>query len=157
MKALISILTITVFLIFTQSCGTIIQSSTQQVGFSSNPGNASVTINGQNHGNTPMIIDLKRKDSHMVVIELEGYQPYETSLTRRTSGWVWGNLVFGGLIGLVIDASAGGMYKLTPAQIRTELRSEQAEVLNDHDGLYIAVVLEADPSWEKIGSLELNK
>jgi hypothetical protein len=157
MKALTSILTISIFLLFTQACGTIMQGTTQQVGISSNPSNASVTINGQNHGNTPMIIDLKRKDAHMVKIELDGYQPYETNLTRSTSGWVWGNIVFGGLIGLVVDASAGGMYKLTPEQIDSELRSAQAEALSNDDGLYIAVVLEADPSWEKIGSLQSTK
>jgi hypothetical protein len=154
MKSLTSILTIFIFLLTSQACGTIMQGSTQQVGISSNPSNASVTINGQNHGNTPMIIDLKRKDSHMVRLELEGYQTYETNLTRSTSGWVWGNIVFGGLIGLVIDATAGGMYKLTPEQINSELRSSQSEALSTDDGLYIAVVLQADPSWEKIGSLK---
>ena len=157
MKTITSILTISLFLLFTQACGTIMHGSTQQVGISSNPSNASVTINGQDHGNTPMIVDLKRKDSHMVKIELDGYQPYESNLTRSTSGWVWGNIVFGGLIGLVVDASAGGMYKLTPEQIDSELRSSQAEALSNDDGLFIAVVLEADPSWEKIGSLESSK
>lgn len=157
MKIITSILTVSIFLLFTQACGTIIHGTTQEVGISSSPSNASVTINGQNHGNTPMIIDLKRKDSHMVKIELNGYQPYETNLTRSTSGWIWGNIVFGGLIGLVVDASAGGMYKLTPEQLNAELRSPQAEALSTNNGLYIAVVLNADPSWEKIGSLESSK
>lgn len=157
MKTLTSILTISIFLLFTQACGTIIHGTTQQVGISSNPSNASVTINGQTHGNTPMIIDLKRKNSHMVKIELDGYHPYETNLIRSTSGWVWGNIVFGGLIGLVVDASSGGMYKLTPEQIDAELRSYQAEALSAGDGLFIAVVLEADPFWEKVGSLESSK
>jgi len=157
MKTLTTIITISIILLFTQACGTIMQGTTQQVGISSNPSDASVSINGQNHGNTPMIIDLKRKDSHMVKIELDGYQPYETNLTRNTSGWVWGNIVFGGLIGLVVDASAGGMYKLTPEQIDSELRSVQAEAVSNDDGLYIAIVLEADPKWEKIGSLAASK
>lgn len=157
MKNLFSILTILLFLLLTKACGTIIQGTTQEVGINSNPSNASVTINGQNHGNTPMIIDLKRKDSHMVKIELDGYHPYETTLTRTTSGWVWGNIIFGGLIGLAVDASAGGMYQLTPEQIEAELRHPQAEALTTDDGLLIAIVLEADPSWEKIGNLKLNK
>lgn len=157
MKTLTTIITISLFLLLTQACGTIMQGTTQQVGISSNPSDANVTINGQTYGKTPMIIDLKRKDSHMVKIELDGYQPYETTLTRSTSGWVWGNILFGGLIGLVVDSSAGGMYKLTPEQIDSELRSTQAEALSNDDGLYIAIVLEADPTWEKIGSLESSK
>jgi len=52
MKALISILTISILILFSQACGTIMQGTTQQIGISSNPSNASVTINGQNHGTT---------------------------------------------------------------------------------------------------------
>lgn len=133
------------------------QGTTQEVGISSQPSNAVVTINGQDHGTTPMIIDLKRKDSHMVRINLEGYQPYESSLTRSTSGWVWGNIVFGGLIGLVVDATAGGMYKLTPEQISAELRAVQTDSITAVNGLFISVVLEADPSWEKVGTLTSDK
>lgn len=47
-------------------------------------------------GTTPVIAKLERKQSHLVRLELDGYQPYETTLTKSVSGWVWGNLVFGG-------------------------------------------------------------
>ncbi len=141
-------------LVFTQACGTIMQGTTQQVGISSNPSKAYVTINGQDKGTTPMVLDLKRKDSHMVRIELDGYEMYETTLTRKVSGWVWGNIVFGGLIGLVVDAAAGGMYKLTPEQINAELRDGNLAFNENNDGLIIAVVLEPKPEWEKIGSLK---
>ena len=143
-------------LVFTQACGTIMQGTTQQIGINSNPSKASVTINGQNKGATPMIVDLKRKDSHMIRIELDGYEPYETTLTRKVSGWVWGNIVFGGLIGLVVDASAGGMYNLTPEQINAELRGGQLSYNENNDGFFIAVVLEPNSEWEKIGSLKSN-
>lgn len=89
----------------------------------------------------------------MVKIELAGYHTYETTLTREISGWVWGNIVFGGLIGLVIDASAGGMYRLSPEQINADLKSSQANVIKNDDGILIAVVMEADSSWEKVGTL----
>jgi hypothetical protein len=141
---------------FMASCGTIIHGTTQQIGISSNPSNGSVTINGQQFGNTPMIIHLSRKDSHMIRIELDGYHAYETTLTRSTSGWVWGNIVFGGLIGLVIDASSGGMYILTPDQVTAEMRARSSFTSPDSDDLYMAVVLEADPSWEKIDILALK-
>lgn len=130
------------------------QGTTQEIGISSSPSNAAVTINGQNMGNTPMILDLKRKNSYMVRFELPGYETYETNLTRRTSGWVWGNIVFGGIIGLVVDASAGGMYKLTPEQINAEMRNQSADLQISQDGIWIAVVLEPKSEWEKIGELE---
>ena len=136
------------------SCGTIMQGTTQEIGVSSNPSNASVTVNGQNMGNTPMILDLKRKNSYMVRFELPGYETFETNLTRKTSGWVWGNIVFGGIIGLVVDASAGGMYKLTPEQINAEMRDRTTDYQLTHEGIWIAVVLHPNNEWEKIGELK---
>lgn len=130
------------------------QGTTQEIGVSSNPSNASVTVNGQNMGNTPMILDLKRKNSYMVRFELPGYETFETNLTRKTSGWVWGNIVFGGIIGLVVDASAGGMYKLTPEQISAEMRDRTADYQLTQEGIWIAVVLKPNSEWEKIGELK---
>jgi hypothetical protein len=152
-KTKLTILTV-LMLVFTQACGTIMQGTTQEVGISSNPSKASVTINGQDKGTTPMVLDLKRKDSHMIRLELDGYETYETTLTRKVSGWVWGNIVFGGLIGLVVDATAGGMYKLTPEQISAELRNGNLSLNEDNDGFFIAIVLEPKPEWERIGSLK---
>lgn len=87
-------------------------------------------------------------------IRLAGYQPYETTLTKSVSGWVWGNLVFGGLPGLAIDAITGGLYKLSPEQINGEFKESQASANISKDGLFITVVLEPKSNWEKIGSLK---
>lgn len=154
-KTKLTILTV-LMLGFTQACGTIIQGTTQEIGISSNPSKASVTINGQDKGTTPLIVDLKRKDSHTIRIELDGYEPYETTLTRKVSGWVWGNIVFGGLIGLAVDAISGGMYKLTPEQISAELRDGNLSFDETEEGFLIAIVLEPNPEWEKIDSLKVS-
>ena len=153
MKNIFSLLFVSAILLLTQSCGTVIQGTTQQVGISSSPTNARVAINGVEIGSTPVMIDLKRKDSHIVRISLEGYQIYETTLTRKVSGWVWGNILFGGLIGLVIDSSTGGMYNLTPEQIQAELRDVKAQVTDRKDSLFITFVMQANSEWEKIGEL----
>ena len=96
-----------------------------------------------------------QKSVNLVKIELEGYLPYETNLTRKTSGWVWGNILFGGLIGLAVDAISGGMYKLTPEQIQAELKNANIALMKNDDYLFITVVLSPDPTWEKIGNLEI--
>lgn len=151
-KLMASLMCILVPLLY--GCASIIHGTTQSVGIASNPSGAQVTINGESRGETPFIADLKRKNHHLVSIALDGYQPYETTLTRHVSGWVWGNIVFGGLIGLAVDAISGGLYKLTPEQIETELRESEALGALDADTLYLAVVLEPDPAWKHIGSLE---
>jgi uncharacterized protein YceK len=136
-------------------CATIILSSTQQVGISSSPTGASVTIDDEPKGETPIIAKLSRKDNHVIKIEMEGYEPFEIKTTRSTSGWVWGNIVFGGLIGLAVDAITGGMYVIKPEQIETELKKQESSgFLYQKDALYMTVVLSPDPSWQKIADLK---
>ncbi|TAM44892.1 MAG: PEGA domain-containing protein [Acidobacteria bacterium] len=137
-------------------CASILNGTRQGVGVTSSPSGATVYANGQLMGKTPMVAQLKRKDTHVLRIELAGYKPYEIALTRHVSGAIAGNIIFGGLIGLVIDAADGAMYKLKPESVVAGLdRDASARVTSaGSDDLVIAVVLGADPSWEKVGNLE---
>jgi len=126
--------------------------TTQQIGVSSSPSGAKVTVNGQQKGKTPVILDLKRGENHVLKIELDGYLPYETTLTKKVSGWVWGNVVAGGLIGLAVDAISGGLYNLTPEQVQANL-AKGAQMQLDENGLYVMTTFEVDPEWTKVGQL----
>ncbi len=139
-------------------CATIIHGTSQQVGIGSTPSGAKVTVNGQSFGTTPTIADLKRKDNHILKIELDRYLPYETTLTKKVSGWVLGNLLFGGLIGLAVDAISGGLYNLSPEQIQVALsKEENAHLQLTDDALYVFVTLAPDPSWTKVGQMTKAK
>ncbi|MFH1771435.1 MAG: PEGA domain-containing protein [Candidatus Omnitrophota bacterium] len=153
MKKYISIITLVMF-VFVSGCATIMQGTTQGVGISSTPTGADVTVDNIEKGKTPIVVELKRKDNHFVKIKMDGYLPYETTFTRSTSGWVWGNLAFGGLIGLAVDAISGGIYKLTPTEINAVLQANNQSSLSKDGVLYVTVVLEPDPTWQKIGQLE---
>lgn len=135
-------------------CATIIHGSSQPVAFQSSPSGAAVSVNGVQTGRTPATLSLSRKDAHSVEISLDGYRPYQIQLQRGTSGWVWGNIVFGGLIGLVVDASTGAMYKLSPEQISAQLQASGAEARLEDDQLYLFVTLAVDEGWEVVGRLE---
>ncbi len=137
---------------FAVSCASIIHGTRQDVSFLSTPTGAKVTVDHKPIGETPLIIELKRKDKHLVKIELDGFEPYEMNLTRKYDFWILGNIVFGGLIGIVIDLYNGGVYKISPDEVHADL-VELSEGLAG-DAIYFAVVLEADPSWEKIGTLK---
>lgn len=134
-------------------CASIMNSSMQEVSFSSIPSRATVTINGEHKGLTPLVADLKRKNNHNVVIELQGYEPYEVVMKRATSGWMWGNLVFGGIIGIIIDARNGAMYKLEPAAIEANLTKAATSSKIVDGNIYISVVLEPEKNWVKVGQL----
>lgn len=156
MKKSIYVFATFILAVLIYSCGTIMNGTSQDVGFSSNPSDAKVTIDGIPSGNTPVTVSLSRKNNHAVMIELEGFYPYSNTLTGSVSGWVWGNILFGGLIGLAIDAISGGLYVLTPEQIAAELKKsdEVGRVELKNNQLYITVVLQPKPEWEKIGQLE---
>ena len=150
MKKIIAVIAVSLL----TACGSIMHGGSQDIGISSSPTNAEVSIDGLTKGHTPVIANLSRKDNHIVKLTLAGYAPTELTLTRGVSGWVWGNLVFGGLIGLGVDAISGGLYKLTPEQLNGALAKESASIRTDKDGIYVVLVQKADPSWTKIGQLK---
>ena len=138
-------------------CATIMNQTKQSVGVASTPAGASVTIDEHPSGSTPVVVRLSRKHQHLVHIELAGYQPYETILTRKVSGWVWGNVLIGGVIGLGIDVTSGGMYKLAPDHVAAVLQKTGHAKMPREDVLCIAVVLTPDSRWERIGQLTRAK
>jgi hypothetical protein len=139
------------------ACASIIHGTRQDVGISSSPSAALVTVDRIQTGTTPVVAHLTRKDNHIVRIELAGYKPYETTLTRKVSGWVWGNIVFGGLIGLAVDAISGGLYNLTPEQVSGTLLANSSKVAPVRDGLYVVVVLKPQPEWRKVAQLQRER
>ena len=103
---------------FATSCASILHGTLQPLAVSSTPTGATVTVDGTNMGNTPVTASLSRKHEHTVKLELKGYKAAEVHLNKKIDGWFWGNILFGGVIGMVIDGSSGAMYKLTPTQPR---------------------------------------
>jgi hypothetical protein len=137
------------------ACASIIHGTHQDVGITSEPTGAAVTIDNLHSGNTPVIAKLTRKDNHIVRIELPGYQPIDLTLTRSVSGWVWGNIAVGGLIGLAVDAIDGGMYKLSPDQLSATLSAgSRASVSKTSDGICLIAVLKPENDWVKIAQLQ---
>ena len=138
-----------------QGCSTIIKGSKQSVIISSNPSEANVYVNGIHLGKTPAMARLMRKNTQLIKIELEGYSPYLTILESRFNGWIFGNIIFGGLVGIIVDAATGSMYSLKPEQVQARFELAQGSLLEKRgEGIYVGVTLKPDPSWTKIGQLE---
>ncbi|HVZ76575.1 MAG TPA: PEGA domain-containing protein [Gemmatimonadaceae bacterium] len=136
------------------ACATIMHGTSQDVGISSSPTGARVSVDNKPVGTTPMVASLSRKDNHVVRLEMDGYAPADLTLTRGVSGWVWGNIVFGGLVGLAVDAISGGLYKLTPDQLQATLANQHARVAPTRDGIFVVLVQGANAEWTRIGQLQ---
>lgn len=139
------------------SCATIMNGTTQKVGISTNPGAANVYLDQRFVGTSPLNVNMSRGSNHWVHIDLEGYESYDIEFRREVSGWVFGNIVFGGVIGLAVDAVSGGIYKLTPDQLRLEIANNGRAICKKQGESQILIVMKPDPSWQKIGQLELAR
>ena len=66
---------------------------------------------------------------------------------------MWGNLVFGGLPGLAIDAITGGLHKLAPEQVTAQLQRADVQVVEGSEVLLVTMVMRPQPGMERIGTL----
>jgi hypothetical protein len=135
------------------SCATIISGSKQNVSFASEPSSASVFIDEVEVGKTPFELKLERNNEHDVTIKLDGYQTYQTRLTKKFNAWYIGNILIGGIIGLIVDPITGAIYNLSPKEINAQMNANTA-FNTSKNGVTIAVALNVDPNWQKVGQLE---
>lgn len=135
------------------ACASIMHGTSQDIGISSSPTGASVTVDNSTKAQTPFVAKLSRKDNHIIRVAADGYAPADLTLTRSTSGWVWGNVMFGGIIGLAVDAMTGGLYNLTPDQLSTTLARQTGAIAPAKDGIYVVLVPMAEAGWIKVGQL----
>jgi hypothetical protein len=98
-------------------------------------------------GVTPFTVSLDPKrgffkgQSYTVRFELEGYKTDEVVLRSQLSGWYFGNIVFGGFIGLlIVDPATGSMWNIAPDKLDRPLTAQQAQMLKSGDGFLIALV-----------------
>jgi hypothetical protein len=122
MKRLIALVAV-----LSTGCASIVHQTTQQIPVASNPPGAAVTVACGDVNNdpklvTPTVVTVHRKPSHCSIsLNKDGYQPAEVALARKMSGWYLGNILFGGIIGLIVDAANGAMYQRTPAKVDVTL------------------------------------
>ncbi len=150
-KSFLLFVFVCVFLTFV-GCASIIHGGKQKIHVNSVPLNAVVRVN-EIKVTTPSTINLSRKESDYVLkFEKFGYRPVEVKLTRTTDGWVWGNIILGGIIGTVVDYSTGAAYKLTPDNISVTLRP-----LNYiEDKMILSIKKEARVNDEKVEDIVLE-
>tara|TARA_R110002096_G_scaffold344921_6_gene538048 strand:+ start:3553 stop:4011 length:459 start_codon:yes stop_codon:yes gene_type:complete len=98
------VLMVSVLLSSMGGCATIRNEKYKEVGFTSEPSGAVVSMDGDEFGVTPCEIEIARKGRDKVVeISLDGYKTAVLKLNRSVEG----KTVFGGLIGMSVDAISG--------------------------------------------------
>lgn len=114
--------------VLSSGCASIVSNSTYPVAINSNPEGADFVITNSkgvdvHSGHTPETVDLKSSQgyfssaAYVIKFKKTGYSDKTLSLQGSIDGWYWANILFGGIIGMVIvDPATGAMWKLPEAQ-----------------------------------------
>ena len=127
MKQLLILFTVFAGLFILSSCSTVLNSTTQEILLKSQPPNANILVDGKKFGTSPQFVNIDRGSNHVVKFQLDGYDVYETQITRKISFWFWGNALNAFIPGMLIDGFTGSMYTLLPDQIDVELTPAKIE------------------------------
>ncbi|MFN3669766.1 MAG: translation initiation factor 2 [Brevundimonas sp.] len=114
------------------ACATITRGSSQEFTVESTPPGARVsTSNGFQCDATPCTFRMPRKDAFRATISMNGYVTQDVQVTSGMSGGgaagLAGNVIFGGIIGGVVDANSGAMNDLSPNPLVVILRTPAEE------------------------------
>lgn len=116
------------------SCASIVDGgSDKSIQINSNPPGAKVTITDKKGKtvqvvNTPSRVNLKRHrtffvgERYKLSFEAPGHHPSQTEVKSTINGWYAGNVIFGGLIGvLIVDPATGALFTLKPRELHRNL------------------------------------
>jgi len=124
-KRIIVSLSLFCFVISVIGCATIVSGRSQQLPIISYPSGATAII-GNMRQETPATFVLDRRQGiYQVTVEKDGYEPVTVVLRKGINGWVFGNIIFGGIIGLIIDISSGSASKFTPTEVEVNMIKER--------------------------------
>lgn len=113
-------------------CASIISGRHADVAIDSYPTNAHVTVHDSCGRavaslNTPGVVSLKRNRRYFLparytaIIEAPGYQPEQVPISSTVNPWVLGNIVIGGIPGLIVDNATGAAWRPSQSEIHRQL------------------------------------
>jgi PEGA domain len=118
------LLPIVVLIAVSPGCATVTGGAhDQNVKITSNPVGAAVLVDGQPSGSTPTTVKLCRKTEHHVEIAYPGCERAQVTIARHINPWLFGNIILGGPIGLVVDICTDATHNLSPDEVNVQLHA----------------------------------
>lgn len=164
----LGVTTLTALAVLGGACSSIVHSGNRNIIVNSNPTGAKVTVfkNGTTEavhsGTTPITLSLDPRggyfkgQAYTLKFELTGYKPTDVEIRPEMSGWFFGNILFGGLIGMiVVDPLTGSMWNLTPDKIEHTLTTEQASLIKNRTGFVVILASQLTEN-EKASMVKIN-
>ena len=124
-------------------CASIISDSSYPVTINSSPSEANFTVTNAetgmtvSKGETPATLTLKSSNgffdgaTYSIQFDKAGYDSQIFEFDSSLDGWYVGNILFGGLLGmLIIDPATGAMWKLEDSLMISLAKKEQSTEKN---------------------------
>jgi hypothetical protein len=139
MNLKINFLAISSILLLT-GCASIVSKTSWPITINSSPSEAKISIKDKKGieiytGSTPATLKLKSgagffsKARYQVTFEKAGFEKKVVPVEFKLNGWYWGNIIFGGPLGLlIIDPVSGAMFKLETEFLNETLTKSVASV-----------------------------
>jgi hypothetical protein len=105
------------FIVTLTGCATLTTGNSQSITIATKPQGATCTLNRDGKvvavvNPTPGTVNIdKSKNDISIVCTKEGFQDETAACNSNFQGMTFGNILFGGLIGLAVDAGSGAMHK----------------------------------------------
>jgi predicted RNA-binding Zn-ribbon protein involved in translation (DUF1610 family) len=106
-------------------CATVMTGKYQSIPVTSDPPGVKVRADTGETIVTPGKFNLMRNEEHTLMAECPGYEPQQLKLHNKAQGWVWGNVLLGGGIGLIVDCVSGASDELIPKEIHFNFANPQ--------------------------------
>jgi hypothetical protein len=121
-------------------CGAIFNGTRQTIQATSAPQGAKIsTTPATGDFTTPASLSLQRKQGYSLSFELPGYNKASFEIQNHMQGGILAlDILFTGLLGVVIDAATGAWYKLSPEAATVALTKTSASIAGP-DTVYVAV------------------
>ncbi|WP_242084534.1 hypothetical protein [Aestuariivivens sediminis] len=141
------------------SCASIVSTSKYPISINSNPSEANIVVTDKKgdqiySGNTPANLILKAsagffvKAEYRITFTKDGYNTKTVPVKFKLDGWYFGNILIGGLIGmLIVDPATGAMYKLE-VEVFNETLYQSTANLNEPE-LKVYDINEIPSEWHQ--------
>ncbi|TAJ10353.1 MAG: PEGA domain-containing protein [Nitrospirae bacterium] len=104
-------------------CATIVNGTSQELHFTSEPTAAQVFVNGEPIGYTPLLTKIQRNNPE-VVLKKEGYQNQNVYLEYKLSGFFWVDFFLLPLVGPITDTITDSMSVYEPTFYHSKLKPQ---------------------------------
>lgn len=148
-------------IILGSSCASIVSKSKYPITINSRPSDAKITITDKKgvtvfSGLTPAMLKLDAgagffsKARYQVTFEKDGYVSRTVPVNFKLDGWYFGNILFGGLIGLlIVDPATGAMYKIDTEFLNETLEKENGGVSAKSNELRLLDINDIPAEWKE--------